>query len=84
MSGGSASERSDGISPRQPVGILSYRPQTATLVPSLQQLGLGKLGALVRLTAAEIADRFGEPGTIARRLALGYDTPLRVRRSKIG
>jgi protein ImuB len=64
----------------QPVGILSYRPQTATIVASLQQLGLGKLGALVKLTAAEISDRFGEPGTLARRLALGYDTPLRVRR----
>jgi protein ImuB len=64
----------------QPVDILSYRPQTATIVPSLRQLGLGKLGALVKLTAAEISDRFGEPGTIARRLALGYDTPLRVRR----
>jgi protein ImuB len=65
---------------RQPVDILSYRPQTATIVTSLRQLGLGKLGALVKLTAAEIADRFGEPGTLARRLALGYDTPLRVRR----
>jgi protein ImuB len=64
----------------QPVGILSYRAQTATIVASLLQLGLGKLGALVRLTAAEVADRFGEPGTTARRLALGYDTPLRVRR----
>ena len=64
----------------QPVGILSYRPQTATIVASLQQLGLGKLGAIVKLTAAEIADRFGEAGTTARRLALGYDTPLRVRR----
>jgi protein ImuB len=65
---------------RQPVGILSYRPQTATIVASLRQLGLGKLGALVRLTAAEIADRFGEAGTTARSLALGHDTPLRVRR----
>jgi protein ImuB len=64
----------------QPVGILSYRPQTATIVASLQQLGLGKLGALVKLTAAEMTDRFGEAGTTARRLALGYDTPLRVRR----
>jgi protein ImuB len=64
----------------QPVDILSYRPQTATIVASLQQLGLGKLGALVKLTAAEIADRFGEPGTLARRLALGHDTPLRTRR----
>jgi protein ImuB len=63
----------------QPVGIFSYRARTATIVVSLQQLGLGKLGALVKLTAAEMADRFGEPGTIARRLALGYDTPLRVR-----
>jgi protein ImuB len=66
----------------QPVGVLSYRPQTVTIVASLQQLGLGKLGALVKLTAAEMADRFGEPGILARRLALGYDTPLRVRRTE--
>jgi nucleotidyltransferase/DNA polymerase involved in DNA repair len=64
----------------QPVGILSYRPQTATIVPPLRQLGLGKLGALVKLTAAEMTDRFGEPGTVARHLALGHDTPLQVRR----
>jgi protein ImuB len=62
------------------VGILSHRPQTATIVASLQQLGLGKLEALVKLSGAEMTDRFGEPGSIARRLALGYDTPLRVRR----
>src|ERR1039458_7340098 len=46
----------------QPVGILSYRPQTATIVASLRQLGLGKLGALVKLTAAEMADRVGRAG----------------------
>jgi protein ImuB len=34
----------------------------------------------VKLGPAAIADRFGEPGTLARRLALGHDTPLRVRR----
>jgi protein ImuB len=64
----------------QPVGVLRYRAETEPLVPALQQLGLAKLGALVKLTAAEIADRFGEAGTTARSLALGYDTPLRVRR----
>jgi protein ImuB len=64
----------------QPVNTLSYRPETEPLVPSLERLGVCTLGAIVKLTAAEMADRFGEAGTLARRLALGYDTPLRVRR----
>jgi protein ImuB len=64
----------------QPVSILRYRPPTESLVPALEQLGVCTLGGVVKLGAAAVADRFGEPGTLARRLALGYDTPLRVRR----
>jgi protein ImuB len=64
----------------QPVGILSYRALTAAIVPSLGRLGLLTLGAVAKLSAADVADRFGEPGTMARRLALGHDTPLRTRR----
>jgi protein ImuB len=63
----------------QPVGLLAYRPETIALVGALERLGLDTLGALARLGPAQIADRFGTPGTIARQLALGYDQPLRTR-----
>ena len=64
----------------QPVGTLRYRPETEQLVAPLERCGIETLGALVKLGAAAISDRFGVPGTLARRLALGHDTPLRVRR----
>jgi protein ImuB len=64
----------------RPVSVLRYRPETEPLVPTLERFGIETLGALVKLGAAALADRFGEPGTIARRLALGYDTPLQTRR----
>jgi protein ImuB len=64
----------------QPVSTLRYRPETEPLVPALEQLGVCTLGGVVKLSAGAVADRFGEPGTLARRLALGYDTPLRARR----
>jgi protein ImuB len=64
----------------QPVSTLRYRPETESLVPALEQQGVCTLGGVVKLGAAAVADRFGEPGTLARRLALGHDTPLRVRR----
>jgi protein ImuB len=64
----------------QPVSILRYRAETEPLVPSFEQLGISTLAAIVKLGAGALADRFGEPGTLARRLALGDDTPLRVRR----
>lgn len=63
----------------QPVSLLDYREQTAPLVTSLQRLGVGTLGDLAGLGASAVADRFGRPGTIARRLALGHDEPLRPR-----
>ena len=64
----------------QPVSTLRYRPETEPLVPALERLGISILGGVVKLGAGAVADRFGEPGTLARRLALGHDTPLRVRR----
>jgi protein ImuB len=64
----------------QPVSTLSYRPETQPLVPSLERLGISTLGEVVELGAAAIADRFGAAGGLARRLALGHDTPLQVRR----
>lgn len=64
----------------QPVGTLRYRPETEQLVCPLERFGVETLGALVKLGAADVADRFGEPGTLARNLALGQDTPLQTRR----
>jgi protein ImuB len=64
----------------RPIGLLSYREQTAGIVPALQQFGLATLGRLAALPAGQLADRFGRPGIHARRLALGYDEPLRPRR----
>jgi protein ImuB len=64
----------------QPVGLLSYRTQTAALVEPLERLGIGTLGKLAALDAGAVSDRFGEPGALARRLALGHDEPLRPRR----
>ena len=63
----------------QPVSLLAYREQTAPLVAHLERMGVGTLGDLAGLGAAAVADRFGHAGTIARRLALGHDEPLRPR-----
>jgi protein ImuB len=64
----------------QPVRLLSFRAQTTALVAPLERLGLRTLGALASLGSDAAADRFGEPGALARGLALGRDTPLRTRR----
>jgi protein ImuB len=64
----------------RPVSLLSFREQTATLVVSLQRLGIRTLGELAELGADALADRFGEAGALAHGLARGEDSPLRVRR----
>jgi protein ImuB len=64
----------------QPVRLLSYRAQTAALVDPLERLGIITLGKLAALGAGAVSDRFGEPGLLARRLALGQDTSLHPRR----
>jgi protein ImuB len=64
----------------QPVSLLSYREQTAPLVSHLELLGIATLGGVAALRAAQVADRFGEAGTLARCLSLGHDTPLHARR----
>lgn len=66
----------------QPVDLLEYRERTAVLVPVLGRLGVATLGDLAALGAGHVADRFGEPGTLARRLALGDDEPLLPRRAE--
>jgi len=64
----------------RPISVLRYRPETEPLVPSLERLGISTLGEVVKLGAAAITDRFGDSGGLARRLALGHDTPLQTRR----
>jgi protein ImuB len=48
----------------------------ANLIDSLERLGVRTLGELAALPAEAIADRFGEPGLRALRLARGGDEPL--------
>ena len=64
----------------QPISTLSYREETEQLVPLLERFGFERLGTFAALGAKAVADRFGEPGRLARSLALGHDTPLQVRR----
>ncbi len=58
------------------VDLLSFREDTAALVEPLQRLGVRTLGELRKLGRDALADRFGEPGTLASRLAGGEDSPL--------
>ena len=62
-----------------PVSLLSSRPEVATLPEALERFGIATLGELAKLSRAALADRFGQPGLLARDLALGRDTPLRPR-----
>jgi protein ImuB len=54
----------------------------ATVPDTLERLGVRTLGDLADLPAAAVADRFGEPGMLALRLARGADQPLRPRRPR--
>ncbi len=63
----------------RPVALLGYRAETAALVEPLTRLGVRTLGELAALDRDAVADRFGAPGALARRLARGEDDPLRAR-----
>jgi protein ImuB len=64
----------------RPVGLLGFRTQTEELLEPLARLGVRTLGELARLPRAALADRFGEAGVLAHRLACGEDESLRPRR----
>jgi protein ImuB len=53
--------------------------EEVSCIDSLERLGVRTLGELAELPAAAVADRFGEPGLRALRLARGGDEPLRPR-----
>ncbi len=65
------------LAPR-PVALLGFRAETAALVEPLTRLGIDTLGELAALGRDAVADRFGAPGVLARRLARGEDDPLRT------
>jgi protein ImuB len=64
----------------RPVSLLGFREQTAMLLTPLERLGVHTLGELLKLSRPALADRFGEAGVLAHRLAVGEDSPLRARR----
>lgn len=53
--------------------------EVEVLLEALERLGIGTLPALARLSADQVADRFGRLGLAALRLARGEDQPLRPR-----
>jgi protein ImuB len=63
----------------RPVGLLGFRAETEALLEPLHRLGVKTLGELAKLPRSALADRFGEAGVLAHRLACGEDEPLRVR-----
>jgi protein ImuB len=67
----------------QPVGLLRDRLggewERASVPDTLERLGVRTLGELASLPPAAVADRFGEPGLRALRLAQGVEDPLRPR-----
>jgi protein ImuB len=65
----------------QPVSLLRSRTATAPLVATLERLGIETLGELAAMERAALADRFGNAGTLAHRLACGEDDPPRPRRA---
>jgi protein ImuB len=63
-----------------PVSYLGFCPELAELPPTLERLGIRTLGALAKLPASAVADRFGQAGLRALDLARGGDTPLLTRK----
>jgi protein ImuB len=69
-----------------PVGMLRERLpdkwESANVPETLERLGVRTLGELAALPGAAVADRFGEPGLRALRMARGEEEPLRPRRPR--
>ncbi|MGC2374907.1 MAG: hypothetical protein WA484_13625, partial [Solirubrobacteraceae bacterium] len=70
----------------RPVNLLGFREETAALVEPLERLGVRTLGELCEIDPTHprdaLADRFGEAGLVAHRLAGGDDWPLVPRDAK--
>jgi protein ImuB len=66
---------------RLPVSTLrEFLPEEVIGIDVLERLGVRTLGDLASLPATAVADRFGEQGLRALRMARGVEEPLRPRR----
>jgi len=69
------------------VGILRDRMGDewtgVNLTDTLERLGVSTLGELASLPDSAVADRFGEPGLTALRMARGIEEPLRPRSPRV-
>ncbi|HST55011.1 MAG TPA: hypothetical protein VLJ42_03825 [Solirubrobacteraceae bacterium] len=72
-------EQARGYLAKQPIELFRFRAETEALVAPLTRLGVRTLAELAALGRDALADRFGQPGVFAHRLACGDDTPLRTR-----
>jgi protein ImuB len=75
----SGRERSRAYLASLPVALLRARPALAELPEALERLGIRTLGELSELSAAALADRFGNAGLLAHELANGGDSALSPR-----
>jgi protein ImuB len=71
---------------QRPIPVAALRTRLAAsereageLIEALERFGIGTLGAFARLTADQVADRFGPLGLRALRLCRGEEEPLRPR-----
>src|SRR5205823_2704487 len=64
---------------RRPIARLGFRPETEALLEPFERLGMRTLGELAKLPRDALADRFGQAGVSAHRLACGEDDPPRGR-----
>jgi protein ImuB len=60
--------------------LLAGEWERLEVTETLERLGVRTLGELASLPASAVADRFGEPGLLALRMARGVEEPLRPRR----
>ena len=78
-----ANREARGFLERLPVSVLRNRMEDEwtgiNLADTLERLGVRTLGDLAALPATAVADRFGEPGLRALRMAQGTEPPLRPR-----
>jgi protein ImuB len=75
----SGRERARAYLASLPVALLRARPALAQLPEALERLGIRTLGELSELSAAALADRFGNVGLLAHELANGGDSALSPR-----
>lgn len=77
---GNDCERRDFLAEAPITWLAMHSEQCAELAGRLAELGIETLGELALLRRAELAERFGRVGLVARDLVHGVEPPLRPRR----